>query len=758
MILASIAVVSSSGFAQSGVVAGRVTVAEGGAPRPGASMQIAGTTRGALADSLGRFVISDVPAGTHILRARLLGYLAAQQSVVVRSGETTYVAISLAVSALREVRTEARGPDRQAFLSRPSVATTSVSARAIEAVPRLGEPDIIRIVQLLPGVGAKNDFSTGFNVRGGEADQNLILIDGYPIYNPFHLGGLFSTFMDATVRDVTLLTGAFPARYGGRLSSVLDVRSAIEERPGVHGSAEVSLLGATGAAAGGIGGIGSWLIAARRTYADRVVDAFSDEVLPYHFRDLHGHAAFSLPANARLALTAYGGNDLLDANLAEVEDDSASASAGEGTFRFGWGNVVLGGTLTKSFAHFLGSDSARTELRLSQSRFSTEINAGEGSAAILNNIRDQRVGATATLHSPVHELTFGVEHSSLRLRTREGSDQTALNRQREQDGVTVSMFAEDLWRLTPRWLLQGGLRYETLLSRSWQSLSPRLSVKYFVTSDFALTAAAGRFAQWTHSLGREDTAIRFFDFWIMSDSVVPVATAWHGVVGGERWLGASRQIRIEAFLKRYGIVLESNLSEDPLGNGDEFIPMQGYVYGLDLMLRQFESRDRRWSGWVSYIYAMSAREQDGVRYAPGQDRRHNLNVVASWKAGPYQAGVRLGLSSGTPYTQMVGQFIRREFNPATSQWDPPGAPPHNVDNLANVRNGARYPMMQRLDLNISRDFQRGRATIRPFLSVVNAYNAKNVFLYILDYGEVPPMRRTISQFPILPSAGMSIVF
>jgi hypothetical protein len=182
-------------------------------------------------------------------------------------------------------------------------------------------------------------------VRGGEADQNLILIDGYPIYNPFHLGGLFSTFMDATVRDATLMTGGFPARYGGRLSSVLDVRSSIEERPGIHGSGEISLLGATAALAGPLTS-GSWLLAARRTYADKVVDAFSDEVLPYHFKDVHGHLTTQLPGNFRFSITGYGGNDELNTDLTEVQDDSAQASPGEGSFKFAWGNSVLGTTLS----------------------------------------------------------------------------------------------------------------------------------------------------------------------------------------------------------------------------------------------------------------------------------------------------------------------------------------------------------------------------------------------------------------------------
>jgi hypothetical protein len=745
--------------AQTGTVAGRVSSAEG-VPRPGASLLVVGTTRGAIADTVGRFVITHVPAGDWKLRARSMGAAQSEVPVSVRVGETTHVELTLvaAPTTLGAVRTEARGPDRVAFLSRPSVATTSISARAIEAVPRLGEPDIIRIVQLLPGVAARNDFSTGFNVRGGEADQNLILIDGYPIYNPFHLGGLFSTFMDATVRDATLMTGGFPARYGGRLSSVLDVRSSIEERPGLHGSGEISLLGATAAFAGPLPA-GSWLVAARRTYADKVVDAFSDEVLPYHFKDLHSHVTVGLPGDVRLSLTGYGGHDELNADLSEAQDDSASASASEGSFLFAWGNSVAGGTLSKSVPYAFTADSVRGELRVSRSRFSTVADAGEGSATVRNHVIDWRVGGTLSLHAPSHDLALGAEHSALRASIVEGSPQTGAGRvARVQQGAVIGVFVDDMWRVSSRLLVQGGVRYEHVSTRDWHAVSPRLSVKYFVTPDLALTAATGRFTQWTHSLGREDTAIRLFDFWVMSDSTTPVATATHGVLGAEAWLGASRQVRAEVFLKRYDTVLESSASEDPFVQGDEFVPMRGLAYGFDVLLRQFESRDQRWNGWISYVYAVTRREHDGVRYFPGHDRRHNLNLVSSWRLGPYQLGARLGLASGTPYTEMTGQLVRREFNPATGTWQPPGAPPRNVDNLADTRNGARMPLTQRLDLNISRDYQRGRATIRPFLSVVNAYNAKNVWLYILDYGVAPPIRRTISQFPILPSVGVSVVF
>src|SRR5512143_1021053 len=267
-----------------GVIAGRVTDASTREARAGAGIAVVGTARGAISDSGGRFVIPNIRRGVVTLRARLLGYRTLERTVTVPANDTVRVELSLETEAavLNAVRTEARSVDRELFEARPNVGTVQLTSRAREGVPKFGEPDIIRIVQLLPGVEARNDFSTGLNVRGGEADQNLILLDGYPIYNPFHLGGLFSTFIDPTVRDLTLMTGGFPARYGGRLSSVLDVHSMDEVRPGVHGAAELSLLATTAQVGGSFANAkGSWSLAGRRTYADKFVELISSNELPY---------------------------------------------------------------------------------------------------------------------------------------------------------------------------------------------------------------------------------------------------------------------------------------------------------------------------------------------------------------------------------------------------------------------------------------------------------------------------------------------
>ena len=188
-------------------------------------------------------------------------------------------------ATLPAVRTNAERVERQEFDFKTGVGKVSLTGREARSAPVFVEPDVLRSVQMLPGIVARNDYSAAFNVRGGEGDQNLILIDGYPIFNPFHVAGVFSTFIDPAVGRVNIHTGALQARFGERLSSVLSVESANPTTSALRGTAEVSLV-SSNASLGRtfLGGEGSWMIAARRTYADAVVNLFRPGTFPLHRR------------------------------------------------------------------------------------------------------------------------------------------------------------------------------------------------------------------------------------------------------------------------------------------------------------------------------------------------------------------------------------------------------------------------------------------------------------------------------------------
>ena len=712
-------------------------------------------------DSTGAFLLPTVAAGTTTLRVRRLGYRTLDRSITVAPNDTLRLELVLEPEAQRlsPVRAEAQ-VDAESFTAKPNVATIAIPARVMAGVPSVGEPDVVRIVQLLPGVAARNDFNTGLNVRGGAADQNLILLDGIPVYNPFHMGGLFSTFMDATVGGIELMTGAFPARYDGRLSSVLDVRSAEDERLGLHGTTDLSVLAASGRLAGSLGDRGAWSFAARRTYADALAATFSKDHFPYHFLDLHGHATYELPGDWRLSVTGYGGKDVLDLNLASLAGDSTVSRAGDGTWSVDWGNRVLGAAISKDVGTapgwgWLFGDSTLVDQRVSTSGFRTRLDVADGAVSQRSEVRDLRVAGSVTSHHATHERSLGYDATWTRLRYESSSAQTGTTDfDILQRPLSVSGWIDDLWRVSPRWLVETGLRAERLTGgRDWSALSPRLAVKYFLTPAVALTAAAGRVSQTMHSLAG-DGPLRFFDVWLASDEYLPVETAWHYVLGAERRVEHS-SVRVEGYVKKYDRVFDANVADDPSRRGDEFLSATGLAYGVDLLARWQPLHGP--SGWVSYSYGLASRERDGVRWAPGNDRRHDLNVVATWRLARYRVGARFGYATGTPYTPIVGEITRRAYDPTNDTWGT-GNPPLYLEPLGGVKNSARFPATQRLDLDVSRELSYRGATIAPYLSVVNAYNARNVFVYLYDYSNDHPTRRGYTQFPILPSVGVRIAF
>ena len=198
-------------------------------------------------------------------------------------------------------------------------------------------------------------------------------------------------------------------------------------------------------------------------------------------------------------------------------------------------------------------------------------------------------------------------------------------------------------------------------------------------------------------------------------------------------------------MKKYDRVLDANAYEDPTRRGDEFLSATGRAYGADVLARWQPARGP--SGWLSYSYSLAEHDRDGVRWAPGNDRRHDLNLVATWRLARYRLGARFGYASGTPYTPIVGQIARRVYDPSNDTWGT-GNPRVFLEPLGGGRNSARFPANQRLDLDVSREMTYHGAAIAPYLSVVNAYNAHNVFVYIyVEPEDKLPIHPKLRDFP-----------
>ena len=746
--------------AASSSLRGRVSDARTGRPLAGATISVG--DRRVRSDDAGAYALSGLRPGAVAVQLRALGYRAERRDVTIGAeGAELDVALEPVPLRLDPVRTEARAVERDRFEQTPDIGATVLSREAISAAPVVGEPDVMRTAQLLPGVVARSDYTAGYNVRGGESDQNLVLLDGVPIYHPFHLGGLFGTFIDETISEIEMLRGGLPSTYGGRLSSVLAVRTADETRQGVHGALGLSALASSAVLAGAPSERTSLSLAGRLTYPEAWGRSVTGDVLPYQFGDAQLRARRTVGETGSVVFTGYVGHDRLDDKFAEVGD---SADVGSSDFVLEWGNLAAGITWTQPLGwnpavplgggKFLSlGDSATFTQQLSWTRFNTMLDLGSGARIRENRVDDLRLAGALSWSSLGSARRLGWEVTQHRVWYEQREEDAGLESGFAQRPFAFALSLDNLWRPGPSVLARFGVRAERVTNADWMGLSPRLSVKWFATPDVALSIAGGQYAQWMHSLRSEDTPVRVFDYWIGSDDHVPVSRAQDAIAAMERWFGATRLVRIEAYAKRYRDLADASGADDPSVRGDEFARASGTSYGADLLVRQLESR--RLSGWIAYGYAVSSRDRDGSRYWPAQDRRHTLNAVASLRTDAgWIFGSRLGLASGTPHTPVVGQQYKRIYDGSRNEW----ITTRELEPVLGDRNSERYPEFHRLDLSLSRRFTRGRATYAPWVSVVNAYNQKNVFLYTYDYTTNPPSRGTIEQFSILPSAGVSVEF
>ena len=755
-----------------GVLTGTVTnTATGGPVR--ADVSIDHPRRTVRADSTGRFTFRDVPAGRVRLRAVSFGYEPADTVVVIHGGETVLVVLQLRMipQSLAAVRTVAKSPERVRFEEQATPSVVSISGAEVRRVPAIGESDVLRTAALLPGVIARNDFSAGFNVRGGEADQNLVLLDGIPIYNPFHMGGLFGTFIDKAVSGVDVITGAFPSRYGGRLSSVLDVKSLEETRNGMHGTAEISLLSSSLFLGGALSQNKlSWNFAVRRTYADKVVEWIrGNNDFPYHFQDAQFRARLALPKGGSVGLTMYAGKDLL-----YHQDESVQVIGNPGgpiditddddeTITFDWGNRVVGFTLDQP----LGARTSFSQ-RLAFTRFGTHFDLPSELVYLAQSVTELQANGSVTHATDRHTFSVGYDAASYRTSYRE---QIAITSDDDNEDVTfpdplatdgdttmrqrpamAGLYAEDLWKPNDRWILRAGLRGEYVTGADWLGVSPRVSAKYFVTPRLAITAAAGRYSQWMRAMRNEDLPLRVFDLWMGSDKDIPVSTSTQFGLGAERWISDDRFVRVEGYAKTYDKLAEPASTIDPRIRPTLLRYYDGQSYGVDFYLRQLQHNG--FSGWIAYSYGVTKRERNDISYWPGHDRRHNANVVATYSPdrSRWALGAHLGIATGTPYTGWAGLMNRYRYDPVRNVWGGPGS--DGEEDVRGPRNGERFPFYWRMDLSAERRFEIGAMTVKPYLNLINIFNRKNVFLYTIDTNTNPPLVKGASQLPFLPSFGL----
>ncbi|UYZ60971.1 TonB-dependent receptor [Hymenobacter latericus] len=753
------------------VLRGTVRGSDGSA-LPGANVAVPRLGLGTATNPDGSYELS-LPAGRHSVQASFIGYQSQTLEVNLRNTQRLDFALPLGGTELQEVVIEGSGTLEQK-LQTTQMGAERITAREAKLLPALfGEVDILKTLQLKPGVQNGGEGTSGLFVRGGSADQNLFLLDDAVVYNPNHLFGLFSTFNSDVVQSVDLYKSGYPAQYGGRLSSVVDVKLREGSRDSLGVSGGIGLISSRLAVEAPIKkGKGSFIVAGRRTYFDvftrqinklNADDPDYNPIPDYYFYDLNAKANYQLGDKDQVFLSGYLGNDVF----------GFSSTRGF-NFDFRWGNRAA----TARWSHVFGPRLfTNTSATASYYTYNIANRLDQFSFGLSSSIRDYnlrsdwewrpeggkhviRFGGSGTFHH------FGVG----RLQAGSEDQELSLGQDVQYDGQEGGLYAADNFTVTDRLALDYGLRLSGFRSgrNDYGGLEPRAAARYTLSPKTTLKASYALMYQYAHLVTNSGASLPT-DIWYPSRlSVKPQRS--QQVSAGVSWLFAGGKLLLtnEVYYKwaqrqidfRDGAQLFVNPELD-----QEFLFGRGWAYGNEVYL---EKKDGNTTGWLGYTLAWTKREfepqrgTDGINggrpFFPTYDRRHNLTLVLL-----HRLNKRINLTgsfvytSGNPTTLPTGRIAVQDVFGGELEAVP----------LYPDRNSFRLPSYNRLDLGVVYKLRpmRWGGESDLTLSIYNAYNRRNpYFIYIdevrdADTEQVLRYRaRQVSLFPVIPSVTYNFKF
>ena len=777
---AAVLVTAASAAGQSKVtVSGYMTDAASGESLISATLLDRISGQGAVTNNYGFYTLT-LPAGEVSLEYSYTGY----ETVVKEFRLTRDTVIHVGLTFSPEMLS---GATVTASRSEIGVRGTQMSAieipvNQIRRVPALaGEVDVIKAIQLLPGVQSGTEGSAGLYVRGGGPDENLLLLDGVPIYNVNHMMGFFSVFNADAIKNVTLYKGSFPARFGSRLSSIVDVRMKDGNDQAWHGSASLGLLSAKVNVEGPVvKGKTTLNVSARRTYYDILAQPLialymrnnredGDRATGgYYFYDLNAKLTHTFSNRDKLYASYYMGDDRVYARL-KMSDGSTDTRLNLG---WNWGNIV--GSLR--WNHVFGPRLfVNTTVNYTQYRHLLDITGNERYQGGANTdftlgynslINDLSAAADFEFNPvPEHDIRFGgtfIHHtfkpSVTTVRFSESAQKDAAIDttfgDRNLFTNEAALYAEDNWSITPWLKVNLGLRYSLYATsgRTYHSLEPRVSLRALFTDDFSFKASYSEMSQAVHLLSNSNISLPT-DLWVPSTDRIEPMRSKQAAAGLFYSLGVV-DLSLEGYYKHMDNVLEyrdgASFFGSTTGWEDKVAMGKGWAYGVEFLVQK---KTGRLTGWIGYTWSKTMRQFDreghvinfGKPFPAKYDRRHDLSITAA-----YELTRKIDLAATFVYgTGVCGSLALQTIQTIWSYDNPVSysVATFPVDYLEG-RNNYRLPSYQRLDLgvNFKRTFRNGHhRTI--ILSVFNAYNRNNPFLV---YREGKQLKQ-LSIFPVMPS-------
>ena len=676
---------------------------------------------GTATDVNGYFIIEKLPPADYEINVSYIGFKTLQEAFHLKSKNVT-VEFELETVPIQseEIQVNAEIIARKKNIQYNSVKLTP---RQLRMSPSIAEPDIIRTIQALPGVLTLSEFSTGLVIRGGNTDQNLILLDGITVYNPSHMGGIFSNFLVDAVKEANLIKGGFNAEYGGRISSVLDVISREGNSKNMDARVNISLLSAQGTIEGPLYK-GAWLISGRRTYFDKIFKN-NDNIPPYYFYDLQGHVFSDISPDDRISLSFYSGLDDLEFSNFDLKSN--------------WGNNTISLKYRKLLNRKLIGN-----LLLAKSQFHTEFKLGGESGLVSSNVIDDYTASCNFTYFYSNNLThyFGVQAKRLGFNY-ENKFNDSTNFRIDVIPYEVGVFTKFKWLFSDKIIIEPGFRLDYYSKgKSLFYPNPRLGVKWILNEDQFLNFSLGKYYQFIETF-QDDYNPPVLDSWFAVDKTVKPASSNHYIAGYERYFSGSYRFQLDGYYKNIYNMLtfeETRASTDGKVADSSIVqlltPADGYATGMEVFLQKTRGR---LTGWLAYTYSISVKIMNDLEYFTNWDRRHVFNVIGNYRFKDNHgstiinrifrnAGInwQFTFQSGQAYTPILGYYVENlpDYSHPTYRTIPGG------------RNGGRYPEYHRLDIGFNKQFHLKHFDMDFYIQVINAYNRENIFRFYYTVGSI----------------------
>ncbi len=693
--------------AQSGIISGFISDSSSAEALIGANVILQETGQGMATDINGYYIIQDITPGDYVLMVSYVGFKLKKEKLNISDGQSIKLDISLSedVVELTQIEVTAEQIQRKSNIQPSKI---NLSPRMMKAAPALAEPDLFRTIQALPGVLTTSEFSTGLVIRGGNTDQNLILLDGVTVYNPSHLGGIFSNFIVDGVKEAELIKGAYNAEYGGRLSPVLNIISREGNQKKFEGKANLSLLSAQATIEGPFYK-GAWVFSGRRTYFDKIFQNVPT-IPPYYFYDIQSHIYTDLTSKDRLSLSFYNGVDDL------LFDTFGLAGR--------WGNRTVSAQYRRVFSEKLIGN-----FLYANSLFFTEFGLGGSNGLVSDNqIDDATVAANFSwFKSSMSTIKFGAQMKTLGfLYTNSFNDslQFEINTKPKE----FATYAKLKYSASEKLILEPGLRinlYDVYSDSIFPDL--RFGMKYLLNDNRYLNFSVGNYHQFIATF-QDDYNPNILDQWIAVDNSVSPAKSSQIVLGYEEYIKDLFKIQVEGYykdIKNLFTFEESRATTDEAISdsvlSDIVTPSDGYAYGLELFAQKMSGK---LSGWLAYTFSVSRKSMNSIFYEKEEeyynswDRTHSFSALGNYIFNnKWDMNWKLSLQSGQAYTPIIGYY---------NQILPEG-PDEVYRTIPGTRNSARYSPYSRLDLGIVYHTNLFGSKMDIYVQVINVLNRENIF-------------------------------